>query len=163
MNDEREAMLGMLHAKRGDVLKTAEGLTDEQARWRPDGKLIPIIGVINHLTCMESRWVEGRYLGAPFPPRTEEFAVGDDVSLETVLTRYRDREPRTEEVLRAAPSLDVPCLGCEGDGPPAHVILGFDEPFSLRWVLLHLIDETAHHAGHADSTREMLDGSKMRG
>lgn len=111
---------------------------------------------------MEWRWVEGRYLGAEFPPRTEEFVVGGDVTLESVLTRYRDREPRTEEVMRAAPSLDAPCLGCEGDGPPAHVILEFEQPFSLRWVMLHLIDETAHHAGHADSTREMLDGSKMR-
>ena len=162
MNDEREAMLGMLFAKREDVLHTAEGLTDAQARWTPEGRLLPIIGIINHLSCMEWRWVEGRYLGAEFPPRTDEFAVAHDVSLETVLSRYRDRGPRTEEVLRAASSLDAPCLGCEGDGPPAHVLVGFDQPISLRWVLLHLIEETAHHAGHADSTREMLDGSKMR-
>ena len=42
------------------------------------------------------------------------------------------------------------------------MIFGFDQPVDLRWVLLHLIEETAHHAGHADSTREMLDGAKMR-
>jgi hypothetical protein len=64
--------------------------------------------------------------------------------------------------VRAAPSLDAPCLGDEGDRGPAHVLLGFDQPIDLCWVLLHLIEETAHHAGHADSTREMLDGTKMR-
>jgi hypothetical protein len=42
------------------------------------------------------------------------------------------------------------------------VLFGFEQPVSLRWVLLHLVEETAHHAGHADSTREMLDGLKMR-
>jgi Protein of unknown function (DUF664) len=65
-------------------------------------------------------------------------------------------------VVRSAPNLEVACLGTEGDGPPAHVLLGLSEPLDLRWVVLHLIEETAHHAGHADATREMLDG-KTRG
>ena len=63
--------------------------------------------------------------------------------------------------MRGAGSLDDLCLGCEGDGPPAHVILGMPDPIDLRWVVLHLIEETAHHAGHAESTREMLDGKTM--
>jgi hypothetical protein len=42
------------------------------------------------------------------------------------------------------------------------VLLGFDRAVDLRWVLLHVLEETAHHAGHADSTRELLDGEKMR-
>ena len=58
-----------------------------------------------------------------------------------------------------AESLEVPCLGCEGDGPPAHVLLGLPQPIDLRWTVLHLIEETAHHAGHTDATREMLDGA----
>jgi hypothetical protein len=41
-------------------------------------------------------------------------------------------------------------------------LLGLAEPVDLRWVVLHLIEETAHHAGHADATREMLDGTRMR-
>jgi hypothetical protein len=65
--------------------------------------------------------------------------------------------------VRAAPSLEAPCLGDERGLGPAHLLLGFEDPIDLRWVLLHLVEETAHHAGHADSTREMLDGKKMRG
>jgi hypothetical protein len=140
---------------------TADGLTDEQARWTPDGKLLPIIGIINHLTHVEWRWIDGRYLESEFPPRGEEFQLADDVALSDVIGAYRERERRTEEVVRAAPSLDVPCLGVEGTGPPAQVLLGLDAPIDLRWIVLHLIEETAHHAGHADSTRELLDGSKM--
>ena len=64
--------------------------------------------------------------------------------------------------MREAPSLDVPCLGREGDGPPAHTLLGLDTPLDLRWAVVHLIEETAHHAGHADATRELLDGTLMR-
>ncbi len=59
-----------------------------------------------------------------------------------------------------AENLEVSCLGCEGDGPPAHELLGLPQPIDLRWTVLHLIEETAHHAGHADATREMLDGTR---
>ena len=64
--------------------------------------------------------------------------------------------------MRGAPDLDGPCLGDEGGRGPAHVLLGFTQPIDLRWTLLHVLEETAHHAGHADATREMLDGRKMR-
>ena len=67
----------------------------------------------------------------------------------------------TDRARRAEPR--TPCLGEEAGTGPAHLLLGFDEPLDLRWVLLHVLEETAHHAGHADATREMLDGSKMRG
>jgi len=138
-------------------------LTDAPARWTPDGKLLPILGIINHLTNVEWRWINGRYLGEPFPPRSDEFHPPDEASVIAVVAEYRQRERRTGQVVRAAPSLEVPCLGGEGGGPPAHVLLGLAEPVDLRWVLLHLIEETAHHAGHADSTRELLDGTKIRG
>jgi hypothetical protein len=124
--------------------------------------MLPIIGIVNHLAHMEWRWVEGRYLGSAFPPREDEFALGDDVTSVEVIDAYWRQAQRTEEIVRAASSLEAPCLGDEGGRGPAHLLLGFNRPVDLRWVLLHLIEETAHHAGHADSTREMLDGTKMR-
>jgi hypothetical protein len=144
------------------VVSTATDLTEDEARWTPERRLLPIIGVINHLTHVEWRWIEGRYLNVEFPKRTEEFVVGHDLSLAEVIAAYWERESRTEQLVRAAPSLQVACLGREGQGPPAHILLGVAEPVDLRWVVVHLIEETAHHAGHADSTREMLDGKKMR-
>lgn len=161
--DERELLLGFLHWQRAQVLATTAGLTDDQARWTPDGRLLPIIGVVNHLAHMERRWVDGRYLRLPFPPRTDEFQLGPEVTLASIVAAYEARAARTDEVVRAAPGLDALCLGREGDGAPVHLLLGFDQPIDLRYVVLHLIEETAHHAGHADSTRELLDGTRMRG
>jgi hypothetical protein len=111
---------------------------------------------------MEWRWIEGRYLGQPFPPREAEFTLRQEVTSDRVVDAYWRQAQRTEDIVRAAPSVTVPCLGDEGGRGPAHALLGFDQPVDLRWALLHLIEETAHHAGHADSTREMLDGTKMR-
>jgi len=159
--DERELLLRFLHRQREEVVAVAEGLSDEQARWRPDGALLSIVGVINHLTHVEWRWVEGRYLGRPFPERTNEFNA-EGISVREVCAAYWSQAQRTDDLVRAAPSLGVACLGQEGDWPPAHTLLGLNEPLDLRWVVLHLIEETAHHAGHADATRELLDGTIMR-
>ena len=153
-----ELLLGFIRWQREQVVAAADGLTEDQLRWTPDGRLLPIIGVINHLARMEWRWVEGRYLGSEFPDREDEFAAVGARDRCRVIDAYWQQAQRTERIVRAAPSLDVPCLGEEGGTGPAHLLLGFDEPITLRWVLLHLIEETAHHAGHADATREMLDG-----
>ena len=160
--DEREILLGFIRWQREQVVTTAKGLSEEQLRWTPDGRLLSIIGIINHLSHMEWRWIEARYLGAPSRGTEEEFSVGPEETGQQVIAAYWEQASRTERIVRAAPHLTVSCLGDEGGGAPAHVLLGFDEPVDLRWVLLHLIDETAHHAGHADATRELLDGTKMR-
>jgi hypothetical protein len=161
--NERELLLWFIRAKRAQVVATTEGLTEGDLRWTPDGRLLPIIGVINHLAHMEWRWIEGRYLGRDFPRREQEFTVGPERLSAEIIDAYWQQAQRTEEIVRAAPSLEVVCLGDEGGRGPAHVVLGFDAPLDLRWVLLHVLEETAHHAGHADSTREMLDGKRMRG
>ena len=160
--DERELLLGFIRWQREQVVATTAGLTEDQLRWTPEGGLVPILGAVNHLTKMEWRWVEGRYTGSPFPPRTDEWVVDADTTGDEVIAAYARQAERTEAIVRAAPSLDEPCLGDEGGRGPVHRVLGFDDPVDLRWVLLHLLEETAHHAGHVDSTRELLDGARMR-
>jgi hypothetical protein len=159
--DERELLLRFLHRQREEVVATAEGLTESQARWTPDARLLPIAGIINHLTHAEWRWIEGRYLGREFPPRTDEFSA-EGLAIDEVRTAYWAQAQRTDKIVRAAPSLEAACLGREGEWPPAHELLGLDRPLDLRWAVLHLIEETAHHAGHADATRELLDGRVKR-
>ena len=162
--DERELLLRYLRRQRAEVIATADGLTDEQARWTPEGgALLPIIGIINHLTHVEWRWINGRYMQQPFPPREEELRPSGDTALADVVAAYRARGQETDEIVSGASSLRAPCLGVEGDGPPVHEMFDYSEPVDLRWVVLHLIEETAHHAGHADSTRELVDGRKTRG
>jgi uncharacterized damage-inducible protein DinB len=159
--DERELMLWFLNYERDKVLRSVEGLDDEQARWRPDGRLLPILGIVNHLTEVEWRWIDGRYLREPVsdngsrigqpPPGDEEFDVDKARPVGEVIEAYRRRARRTDEIVRGAPDLDAACPGSDKQPPRPGLY--------LRWVLLHLVEETAHHAGHADSTREMLDGT----
>lgn len=145
--DERELFLAFLQTQRELVVASATGLDDAQAHWRPDGKLIPVIGIVNHLTHVERRWIDGSFLRRPVPPRSEEeFTVAPERAIADVIEAYAERAASTDAAVRGAPDLSVGCLH------PHHP--GID----LRWVLLHLVEETAHHAGHADSTREMLDG-----
>jgi uncharacterized damage-inducible protein DinB len=150
-SDERELLLRYLQLQRELVVWATVGLTEEQARWQPDrGRLLPLIGVVNHLTHVEWRWINGSYAREAvddWQPEGE-FDVAGDRSLAEVVDVYAARAEETERLVRAASGLDAPCVSPEGG------------ELDLRWVLLHLIEETAHHAGHADSTREMLDGRR---
>jgi hypothetical protein len=144
-SDERELLLRWLRYLRGSVVRKASGLSDEQARWTPPGALIPLVGIVRHLTCVEWRWIDGGMLGEPVSRSEAEFAPGPELSIEQALTDYRERAGRSEIVVRSIDSLSQPCLAEPGT--------------DLRWVLLHLINETARHAGHADAVRQLIDGT----
>ena len=140
--DERELFLRWLGFLRGSVLRKVDGLTDADARWTPDGRLIPLLGIVNHLTHVEWRWIDGGMRGEEVSRTEAEFAPVD-LTVADAVVAYRARAEKTDTVVRSL-SLDSPCLHEPGA--------------DLRWVLLHLINETARHAGHADATRELLDG-----
>jgi uncharacterized damage-inducible protein DinB len=144
--DEKELLLAWLGYLRRVVLRKVEGLDDAQARWTPDGKLIPLLGIIRHLTRVEWRWIEGGFQGVEVSRSEEEFRPGPEVDLDGAVRAYRERATATDALVR---SLD---LGASSDPE------GWARGKDLRWVLLHLINETARHAGHADATRELLDG-----
>ncbi len=143
-SDETALLLAWLGYLRGAVLRNVEDLGDEEARWTPDGKLVSLLGIVNHLTHVEWRWIDGGMQGRPVSRSEEEFAPGSGLSLAHAVDAYRARARATDTAVRAASSLDDPCRLVDGT--------------DLRWVLLHLINETARHAGHADATRELLDG-----
>jgi hypothetical protein len=141
--DECELFLNWLRNLRGAVLRKVEGIDDEQARWQPDGRLLPLIGVVHHLTKVEERWIDGGFYGAPLSRPDDELLNVDVLSLDAVIASYQPRAEATERAIRGL-SMDAP----HSYGPDV----------DLRWVLLHLINETARHAGPADSVRELLDG-----
>jgi uncharacterized damage-inducible protein DinB len=145
--DERELLLSWLGFLRGAVIRKIDGLTDEQARWRPDGKLISLLGIVNHLTHVEWRWIDGGMLGEQISRSETEFDPGDELTVPAAIAAYRERAVTTDAAVRRIPSLAAPCHR------------GEDTSRDLRWVLLHLINETARHAGHADAVRELLDGT----
>lgn len=143
--DEKELFLQWLGYLRQTVLRKIQGLTDEQARWTPAGKLIPLIGIVNHLTCVEWRWIDGGFGGADVSRADEEFRPSHELTLRMAVEAYSTRAAQTDAVVRTTPLNKVAS--------------GWAVGHDLRFVLLHLINETARHAGHADATREMLDGS----
>lgn len=143
--DEREMYLDWMRFLRGAVVRKAAGLTDEQARWTPNGALISLLGIVNHLTNVEGRWIDGRMHGIEIERLEAEFPPSLELTLEAAISAYRDRATKTDAAVRSM-TLDTPCPG-------------WDTGTDLRWVLVHLINETARHAGHADATRELLDGT----
>jgi uncharacterized damage-inducible protein DinB len=145
-HDEKELLLQWLDYLRGAVLRKLEGLDDGQARWTPDGRLISLLGIVNHLTNVEWRWIDGGFAGAQVSRSEREFDPGNEVTIEAAVAAYRQRATHTNGMIRS--------LNLTQPSAPASWAKGRD----LRWVVLHLINETGRHAGHADATRELLDG-----
>jgi hypothetical protein len=145
--DETEHLLQWVIFQRGAIFRNARGLTDEQGHWRPDGKLTSIIGIVHHLARMEWRWIDGgfRDVAVSYDPDTEFDPTG--LRLDDALHAYRERATATDAFVRTT-SLDTV-------SPSSSWGKGHD----LRFVVLHILEETARRAGHADATREMLDGS----
>jgi uncharacterized damage-inducible protein DinB len=141
--DERDLLLSWLAWLREAVLGKIDGLDETEARWTPDGRLISLLGIVNHLTRVEWRWIDGTMRGDDTSRLEAEFAPGPELSVAAAVAAYRSRAAATESYVRATP-LTQPTRDADGT--------------DLRFVLLHLINETARHAGHADATRELLDG-----
>ena len=145
--DEKELLLQWLGYLRRAVLHKLDGIDDAQARWTPDGRLIPLLGIVHHLTRVEWRWIEGGFRGATVERSEQEFRPGDEVTLDGAIAAYRERARATDAAVRS--------LRLDDTSPGDSWAEGHD----LRFVLLHLINETARHCGHADATRELLDGT----
>lgn len=143
-SDDGELYLSWLGYLRGAVLPDLDGLTDEQARWRPGDSLISVLGVVNHLTHVEWRWIDGGFRGTDVSRDEAEFHPGSELTVAAAVSAYRTRASLTDQTVRSL---------------PLHTRCALEKGTDLRWVLLHLINETARHAGHADATRELLDGT----
>jgi uncharacterized damage-inducible protein DinB len=146
-DDDKELLLQWLGYLRGAVIRNLDGLDDAQARWTLDGRLISVLGVVNHLTHVEWRWIDGGFGGADVLRTDAEFEPGPELGVDAALDAYRARAAATDAAIRS--------MALDRISSPQ----GWAEGHDLRWVVLHLINETARHAGHADATRELLDGT----
>lgn len=144
-DDEKELLLDWLGFLRGAVVRKAS-VDNRNARWRPENRLISLIGIVNHLTHVEWRWIDGGLLGVGVERYEAEFQPGEELTIDAAIAAYQERWLTTNALVRSTP-LDVSCQ-LEGQAD-----------VGMRWVLLHLINETARHAGHADAVRELLDGT----
>ena len=157
VSDERDALLAYLDQQRYVLRLTAYGLTDEQARATPSASSLSVGGLIKHVAAVERQWV-AMVLQQP-RGSADDYAAGFRLSegetLADALSLYDEAARETDSVVAAIPDLGQPVPVPKGvPWYPADV-----EAWSVRWVLLHLIEETARHAGHADIVREHLDGA----
>ena len=166
VDQERADLLETLAKHRSFLRYTVRDLSDEQARERPTVSELCLGGLMKHVSLVERSWADFIERGpsamagagqAAMEAHAAGFRMTEAESLEGLLDRYRETAERTEEVLRSLPSLDVsqPLPEAPWFPPGAR--------WTARHVVLHIIAETAQHAGHADILREAIDGQKTMG
>jgi uncharacterized damage-inducible protein DinB len=161
--DERDGLLAFLEQQRDALRISAFGLTEEQARATPSVSALSVGGLLKHLARVERHWIVRVMMQRELPPEwtptdwAAEYRLLDGETLAWALDTYAMVAKETEAIVRALPNLDLP-VPVPQDAPwfPKDVA-----HWSARWVLLHLIEETARHAGHADIVRESLDGASF--
>jgi Protein of unknown function (DUF664) len=166
LSGERADILDALSKHRYLFRYTVQGLTDEQAAQTPTASALSLGGLIKHVAATEKKWVDFVVEGteameAPADGDYTEFANGFRMlpgeTLAGLLADYEVVAARTDELVRTLPDLD---LSHELPAAP------WFEPgarWSARRVFVHIVAETAQHAGHADILRETLDGQKSMG
>jgi uncharacterized damage-inducible protein DinB len=166
---ERADLLESIVRHREFLRTTTRGLTDDQARLRTTASELCLGGLVKHVTAMERQWVdfvlEGTSAIGDFTDMSEEdfaqhaatFRLLPEETLAGVLDAYTEVAARTDRLIATLPDLDV------SHPLPKAPWYEADAHWSARRVLLHVIAETAQHAGHADIIRESLDGAKTMG
>jgi hypothetical protein len=162
--NEAELLLGFIAQQRDGLRYAAYGLTDDQARLMPTAGTLSIGGLIKHVTEMERSWMD------TVLQRQREASVEDQGSsyedgfrllpgetLEGALADLAAAGAETEAIVRELADLDRPV-------PVPKGVPWFPQDldaWSLRWVLVHLVEEIGRHAGHGDIVRESIDGATM--
>jgi uncharacterized damage-inducible protein DinB len=137
--DERETLLALLQYQRDSLVRKVANVDEGAARQPVVGSGTTLLWLVKHLTRAEILWVVCRFAGQDATVPDDALQPGDTVA--AAISRYRAAWAQADAIALAA---------------------SFDEPVNLRWVLMHLLEETARHAGHADILRELIDGSTGR-
>ena len=151
---EREMLAGFLDFQRATLLWKLEGLDDEQLRRAMVPSGTSLLGLVKHLAYVERSWFQGVWDGqeVSFPWTKEDpdadWRIEPDETTGDVLALYRADCDRSRQIVAAASSLD------EAVHHPR-----WKEDVSRRWIMVHMIEETARHVGHADILREQIDGA----
>jgi hypothetical protein len=167
VNDrERADLLQTLNKHRNFLRYTVRDLTDADASVTTTVSALCLGGLIKHVADVEERWADFIVRGADAFPAVDEasmdahaasFRMLQGETLEEILDRYAAVAARTDELISSLPALDA-----------AHPLpeAPWFEPgaaWTVRRAVLHIVAETAQHAGHADILREALDGAKTMG
>jgi hypothetical protein len=157
---ELDQLTAFLDFQRATVLLKTEGLTPTQLAQAHPPSSLTLGGLLNHLALVEDSWFRVRFSGLPDDDLwagvdwevdpDHEFRTAADVDPEALRRRYSDACARSREVVAAADGLDQLSVEVRRNG----------QRFDLRWMLLHMLEETGRHVGHADAIRELIDGTR---
>ncbi|MFE7353730.1 DinB family protein [Streptomyces sp. NPDC057543] len=155
--DERGALLSFVEAQRGAIRRSLIGLTEEQAASRPSASGLSLSGLLKHVAETELNWLRMAQQRPNEAARTEDtwadsFRLVGDETVERMLQLWDDVAAEVEKFIGSVPSLDDTFPLPDAPWFPK------DGRVSMRWLLMHLVEEHARHAGHADIIRESLDG-----
>ncbi|MFE7595282.1 DinB family protein [Kitasatospora sp. NPDC057512] len=152
--DEPATLLAFLDYLRAAVIAKLDGVADEDARRPGVASGTSLLWLVRHLAVVEDNWFTWAYQGVGGEPDESDEVPLDGATVAGEVAAYREAVERSNAVAAAAPDLDRPGVRSlrpdDTEGP------------SLRWVLVHMIEETGRHAGHADIIREQLDGAVGR-
>jgi hypothetical protein len=158
--DEREALLAFLGQQRDALRYAAHGLDEAQLDAHPTVSELSLIGLVKHAALVERAWTTFITTGdtAVFVPEedwSDGFRLTAGETPDDVFALSDQQARETEKVVGALEDLGMPLPPTVDLVPwiPGGIV------WSPRWVLLHLIEETARHAGHADIIRESIDGA----
>jgi uncharacterized damage-inducible protein DinB len=145
-------VMAFLDWQRATLLCKLDGLSDEELRRPHDPSGLTLLGIVKHLQGVEAAWFREDFAGEdphsvtdPLPSASN-WTIGPDETTQEVLDGYQ-REVERSRALTKAADLDDPAKH-PGNAPG----------LTLRWILVHMIEETARHNGHADLIREAIDG-----
>jgi uncharacterized damage-inducible protein DinB len=151
---ERDMLNGWLEHHRGILVWKCEGLSDEQLRQRSaPPSTLSLLGLVRHMADVERGWFRHVFIaeGVPslYPGSDTDFNDVDTADVAEAFAAFERECAAAREIAAAAPDLDA--LSKERSKRTG-------EPFSMRWILTHMIEEYARHNGHADLLRERIDG-----
>lgn len=148
--DELTTVCALLQFQRESLVRKVAGVSEADARRSPVQSGTSLLWLMKHISYAERIWIVRRFAGREGGVPENAIATGD--TLATVVDYYRQTWAEVGEIVAQASGLDE-LARLETPGR---------DPVSLRWILMHLLEETARHAGHADILRELLDGSTGR-
>jgi uncharacterized damage-inducible protein DinB len=154
--DERTMLVGFLRSQRATLVLKCSGLDTELSRRAVEPSTLSLLGLVRHLADVERRWFRRVMAAQSAPPRffseanpDEDFdgAVADPAATDQAWEVWNAEVAFADRFMNEAPHLDI---------------VGHDSwrgTVSLRWVLIHMVEEYARHNGHADLLRERIDGT----
>jgi hypothetical protein len=153
---ERAGLCEFLDMQRDALISKLQGLSEGQARTTPTVSSLSLLSLLKHSAIWERRWFQVIAAGRRFPgewPEVQDkgvdptFRLTEGDTVESVVAYYREQIAASQDIVGSC-DLNTPCT------------LPEVADRNLRWVALHMIEETARHAGHADIIRESIDGTR---